>query len=682
MNYVSKPGSAEYTPAARKAVITAYEKNYDTGLVVPENLPLTSVIIPANENVELTEICLDSIHSIKSVSPFEVILVDDCGSENYKQFESVYPHFKVIQNKTKQGTVRSANLGAAEARGEFLLFLKNNTEVMVWWLDELTTALYNHPEAGMIGSQLIDFHTARIYECGCRICKNGDIVLLGQGEYPEHQDHSYFQEVDVCSSASFIIRRKLFEETGGFNAIYSPEGFEDHELGVLLKKKGYKNYAAPHSRAVYFSKDPADSSNNGQYEKNHTLFMSRWQEYLQENAIYDSFEDVRNFKGDKERILYIDAETPMADRGSGGMDAIFFMEYMIKRNYQVIFYGEYTQGYHPKYTGILLRMGVQCIYEPFLKIWDYVAHNGHTLSYIFVSRIYQARSFDWLLKPYCPQAGYIFNTVDLHFVRENLEADLRIDDLGRKRAAYTKQCELTVASFADATIVISSKEKSLLENEYGLSRIYHIPQVRELYPRAAHTHRQGAVFIGSAHKPNIDALLYFYNEILPLLKEDIVVTIVGESLRSAIENSEFHRHLLYCKQFKFAGFVQDLSTVLDSAKITVAPLRYGAGTKGKVASSMAYGVPCVSTVFGTEGTGMVHGEHIMIANTPQEFAAYIDELLSDQELWQRISDGGRKFIKEMYSRESAEKIMDQLIEDVKKRRLEKSSDWASKPMIG
>ena len=72
----------------------------------------------------------------------------------------------------------------------------------------------------------------------------------------------------------------------------------------------------------------------------------------------------------------------------------------------------------------------------------------------------------------------------------------------------------------------------------------------------------------------------------------------------------------------------------------------------------------------------------MIANTPQEFAAYIDELLSDQELWQRISDGGRKFIKEMYSRESAEKIMDQLIEDVKKRRLEKSSDWASKPMIG
>ncbi|MBE6385508.1 MAG: glycosyltransferase [Lentisphaerae bacterium] len=682
MSFANRPGTSEYTPSARKAVISAYEKNYDTGLVVPPALPLTSIVIPVDDGIELTEICLNSIYSVKSLSPFEVILVDDCSSVDYKQLESVYPNLKVIRNETHQGIIKSANKGAAEAGGEFLVFSDNSSEVMAWWLDELTTALYKHPRAGMIGSQLIDLHTERLQECGRRICRNGDIVLLGRGEYPDHHNHSFFQEVDSCSAASFIIRRKLFDEMGGFNEMYASPGFEANELGLLLQKEGYKNYVSPHSRVLHLGKNPSDNSTDEQYEKNRTLFMTRWQQYLQENAVYENSEDLRNFKGDKERILYIDAEFPMADRGSGGMDAIFFMEYMIKRNYQVIFYGEHTPGYHPKYTGILLRMGVQCIYEPFLKIWDYVAHNGHTLSYIFVSRIYQARSFDWLLKPYCSQAGYIFNTVDLHFVRETLEADLRIDDLGRKRAAYTKQCELTVASFADATIVISSKEKALLEDEYALSRIYHIPQVRELFPRAAHTCRQGAVFIGSAHTPNLDGLCYFHNEILPLLPEDFVLTVVGESLRSTIEHNDMYKHLLCCKQFKFVGFVQDLGTVLDCARITVAPLRYGAGTKGKVASSMAYGVPCVSTVFGTEGTGMVHGDNVMIANTPQEFAAYICELLSEPELWQRISDGGRKFIKETYARESAEKMMDQLIEDVRKRRLEKTSDWASKPIIG
>ncbi|MBQ4328146.1 MAG: glycosyltransferase [Lentisphaeria bacterium] len=677
--FEKKTGCQEWKQ--RKSVRDAYEKNYDTGLIVPKNLPLTSIIIPAYNNIELTRRCLDSVYAIESISPFEVIVVDDGSSENYGNLKWEYPNLRVIRNNENSGFLRSANRGAAEAGGEYILFLNNDTEVLKWYLDELTTALYTHPDAGMIGSHLIHLNSARLQESGQLICKNGTTLPLGGGGYPDDPQFSYFREVDFCSAASIIMRKKVFEEMGGFDEIYIPAYYEDIDLALRLKKAGYKNYVAPHSRVIHMHFASYGGTPAVYNERNRKIFMERWQNYLQANALYDSVEDTCNFKGEKERVLYIDAELPMADRGSGGMDAIFFMEYMIKRGYHVTFYGEYTPGYHPKYTGILLRMGVQCIYDPFLKIWDYIAHNGHTFSYLFISRIYEARCFDWILKPYCANAGYIFNTVDVHFVREFLEADLRVDDIGRQRAKYTKQCELAVAAAADATIVISSEEKKMLENEYNLSRIYHVPQARKLFGLAKDTKRRGTVFIGSAHPPNMDGLKYFHDEVLPLLPEDFELTIIGEALQKSIETMEQYQYLTACKQFHFAGFVQELATKLDYAKITIAPLRYGAGTKGKVASSMAHGVPCVSSSFGTEGTGMVHGENIMIADTPQEFAAHIIELMNNQELWQRISDGGIKFIQDNYSYEAVEKMMDDLFADVKKRRLEKTSNWASTPTI-
>jgi glycosyltransferase involved in cell wall biosynthesis len=326
-------------------------------------------------------------------------------------------------------------------------------------------------------------------------------------------------------------------------------------------------------------------------------------------------------------------------------------------------------------------MGVECIYEPQLKIWEYLASYGKTFNYLFVSRIYQARCFDRLLKQYCPQAAYIFNTVDVHFVREKLEAELHNDDTMRQLAEATRKYELAVAESADATIVISKDEKVLLEKEYSLTNIYHIPQARELFGLAPNKKRRGAVFIGSAHPPNMDGLRYFHDEILPLLPSDFKLTIIGEALKFMIGKDDKYKDLLKCPQFHFAGFVRDLADELDYAKITIAPLRYGAGTKGKVASSMSYGVPCVSSNFGTEGTGMEHGENIMIARDAASFAQYIRQLMEDEELWKKISDGGIKFIRDNYAPETVEKMMDKLLDDVKARHLQQHSNWFNSPVL-
>lgn len=654
----------------------------DTGLIMPAEIPLTSIVIPVYNNLSWTKRCISSIYDIKSSSPFEIIVVDDCSTENYTLLKKDFPQVRLLRNRENLGFLRTVNYGVSEAQGEYVLILNNDTEVLPGWLDELTAAMDKHPEAGMIGSQLIHLNTGTLQESGNLICKNGDMMPLGRGADPDHPQFTYFREVDFCSAASIILRKKVFDEMAGFDKLYIPAYFEDPDLGLRMQKAGYKNYVCPLSRVIHQEMASYGDALAEKCEKNRKAFMERWSPYLQEHALYsDRNEPAQCMKFDRDRVLFIDAETPMADRGSGGMDSIFFMEYLLKRKCHVVFHGEYTPGYDPKYTAILLRMGVECIYQPYHKIWEYLGSTGWSFTYLFICRIYQARCFDRLLKQYCPQASYIFDTVDVHFVREKLEAELKNDDTLRKNAADTKRYELAAAAAADAAIVISSDEKKLLENEYHLTNVYHIPQARELFGLAPNPNRRGAVFIGSAHPPNLDGLRYFHDEILPLLPRDFKLTIIGESLKMMIGKTPEYKDLLKCPQFNFAGFVQDLGTELNHAKITIAPLRYGAGTKGKVASSMAYGVPCVSSSFGTEGTGMVHGENIMIAKSPQEFAEFIKQLFNDQELWQKISDGSIKFIKENYAPETVEKMMDELFDKVKERRSRGVSTWAATPVM-
>ena len=663
----------------RKGNLPAPGLEPGAGLEVPVDLPVTSIIIPVYNNFAYILPCLHSIFGIGSRAPFEVIVVDDCSDEDYSALKREYPRVRLIRNERNSGFLLTVNRGVREASGEYVLILNNDTEVLPGWLDELATALYHHPEAGMIGSQLIHMRTGTLQESGNLICKNGEMLPLGRGAEPDNPEYSFFREVDFVSAASIILRKRVFEEMGGFDPGYAPAYFEDPDLGLRLQKAGYRNYVMPLSRVMHMEMASYGDALSSRCERNRRFFFDRWKDHLAEHALYDSPQDfAAGRKFPRERLLYIDAEVPMADRGSGGMDAVFFMDYFIKRGFDVVFHGEYTPGIVPKYTEILLRMGVECVYLPHRRIWEYLESCGRTFSWLFISRIYQAQCFDRLLKKHCPQAHYIFDTVDLHFVREQLEADLRGESCLRKQAARTKAFELAVARSADATIVISTDEKKLLEEGYGLSNVWHIPQARAVAGRKEGVKRKGAVFIGSAHPPNMDGLRYFHDEILPLLPRDFKLTIIGEALRDVMSRLPEYRDLLRCPQFCFAGFVPDLGDVLDTARLTVAPLRYGAGTKGKVASSMSYGVPCVSSGFGVEGTGMIHGKNILLADTPGEFAEAIRALCTDDALWKKISDGGLAFLKEEYDPARVEARMDALFDHV---RSAGAGAWAASPVI-
>lgn len=97
------------------------------------------------------------------------------------------------------------------------------------------------------------------------------------------------------------------------------------------------------------------------------------------------------------------------------------------------------------------------------------------------------------------------------------------------------------------------------------------------------------------------------------------------------------------------GHVPDLGRQFEKLRITVAPLRYGAGAKGKVASSLSYGVPCVVTPVAAEGMGLVHGETVMVASDPRQFASYVLHLYDDEDMWNRMSDRATDHMRSRHS---------------------------------
>ena len=116
-----------------------------------------------------------------------------------------------------------------------------------------------------------------------------------------------------------------------------------------------------------------------------------------------------------------------------------------------------------------------------------------------------------------------------------------------------------------------------------------------------------------------------------------------------------------------------LDPFFDSVKLSVAPLRFGAGVKGKINQSMALGVPVVATSLAADGMGFTDHEDILLADEPEDFARALIELYESEELWNRLSENGIEKTRELYSTDTARKKLELLFSDEHLGRLERSA---------
>lgn len=346
-------------------------------------------------------------------------------------------------------------------------------------------------------------------------------------------------------------------------------------------------------------------------------------------------------------ILLVERTVPRPNQDAGSVMIANFIRVLRQKGYAVTFI-PFDLAYDPEYTPQLQTLGVECLHCPDIgSIEDHLADAGERYDFILSCRPDQTEVLLPLFKSYSPQACLLYETHDLHFVREQRQAEMEQNPELLQHAKWRKKQEMQIAESVDCTLVVSEEERQILLQESAELTVEVIPVIDEIYGcQRGYAQRQDLIFIGGyQHRPNVDAVLYFVEHVLPLIVDgipEIRFLVVGshppeEILALASDNVIVH------------GFVPDITELMKNVRVSVNPLRFGAGVKGKMVTSMSYGVPCVGSSIAVEGMGLVHGKHALVANGAEDFAAAVLRVYSDQSLWESISTDALDFVRQNFS---------------------------------
>ncbi|TDR23761.1 glycosyltransferase [Marinicella litoralis] len=651
------------TTTAEIAVHAVTENYLPLTMQTAEN-PVVSVIIPVYNQFKHTYHCLESLARLADKTPFEIIVINDCSTDDTAIQLKKISGITAFTQPENGGFIESCNTGAQMATGTFLLFLNNDTEVLPGWLDQLTKTFETQPDAGLVGSQLI-YPDGRLQEAGGIVFADASGWNYGRFGSPDEPEYQHVREVSYCSGASIMIEKQLFNELGQFDQRYKPAYYEDTDLAFGIRSVGKKVYYQPLSQVIHFegiSSGTDLTSGTKKYQViNQEKFLNKWQSALKKQPLPNTDIELARFQNQPKKVLILDACTPTPDQDSGSLRMLNLIQIFKELDYQVSFIPE-NMAHFDQYTTNLQQLGVECVYAPkYNTPIDYLKAKGHVFDVVILSRYYVAKPLMSSIRSYCAKATLWFDTVDLHYLRELRMAEIAADPQLIKSANKTKSLELAVAKACDLTLVVSPHEKDVLAQEMPELKVDVLSNIHEVFGNKNSFHkRQDIMFIGGyQHTPNVDGLLWFVDEIFPVIcaaLPEIKLHVIGSKAPQKIKDLGQHPSI------DFHGFVEDIDPFMESVRVAVAPLRFGAGVKGKVNMSMSHGQPVVGTKVAVEGMYTTHEKDVMMADDPVQFAQAVIRLYQDEALWSQVSKGGLENVKQWFSFSAAKAQVIKLLE--------------------
>jgi GT2 family glycosyltransferase len=623
-----------------------------------------SIIIPVFNQFQFTHACLASLQTVEERLPFEVIVVDDCSTDETAGLVSRMRGVVYLRNETNSGFIISCNRGAEKARGKYVVFLNNDTIVKPNWLATLRDTFTEEPQAGIVGSKLI-YPDGRLQEAGGIIWRDGSGWNYGKFDDPEKPEYNYLREVDYCSAAALMIPSLLFRKVGGFDSKYAPAYYEDTDLAFKVRRDGYNVLYQPLSEIIHYEGATGGTDVSRGTKKhqdiNRLTFVENWAIELAERPVNGDLTLLKQPPPGRQKILVIDHHLPMSDKDAGSVRMFHILNILRQLGHPVTFIPDNLADI-PPYGAELRKRGIELVHHPYIKkVRDYLISHGSEFDVVILSRCDFARKHIADVRLHVPQSRVIFDTVDLHFLRTDREAQITNDPETLERAREKEQLEYDLIDETDETWVVSSVERKLLRKARPDKSIEIVSTIAAIpgsnIPFAL---RRDWLFIGGfQHTPNIDAVLFFLQKIYPLVKvrlPDAKFYIIGDKAPPEVV-------AFATDNIVVTGLQPDIQPFFESVKLSVAPLRYGAGIKGKINQSMGFGVPVVATSLAVEGMPLINREDILIADEPEDFARALIELYESEELWNRLSENGFRKTKENYSVDAARKRLSYLFSD-------------------
>jgi 2-polyprenyl-3-methyl-5-hydroxy-6-metoxy-1,4-benzoquinol methylase/glycosyltransferase involved in cell wall biosynthesis len=366
-------------------------------------------------------------------------------------------------------------------------------------------------------------------------------------------------------------------------------------------------------------------------------------------------------------VLFLSHWIPAMDRASGALRAFTILQLLREQGCDIVFGADHEKLEHihlfgseaevSRYEMMLEGLGIKVFYGP-QTIMRHLNEKGHTYHFVVLSHPEIAYRYLPGARAYAIHAKVIYDPVDLHWLRLERESRIKDDDALRLKSQDYRRVERFNTGAADMVFAITDDEKTEILKEVPVAKVEVIPNIHacvdHVKPLAG---RKNLLFIGHYfHNPNEDAVWYFVTEIFPLIRQQlpgVVFHMVGSHITEKVQS-------LASRDVIAVGYVPDLSPYLDGCRVFVAPLRYGAGMKGKIGHSMSFGLPVVTTFVGAEGMKLTDGKNVLIADSPAAFARAVVRLYTDDLLWEQISAGSLLHVKIHFSKAVVQKKLTQV----------------------
>ncbi|MBC7552659.1 MAG: glycosyltransferase [Taibaiella sp.] len=651
-----------------KIVTKQYEK--EANIILPyTQLPVVSIIIPIYNQVDFTYNCIRSIHEYCGDTNYEIIIADDNSPEDTSVLQKYFDNLIFIKNSVNLGFLKNCNNAAHHARGKYILFLNNDTQVQENWLSELLFVFDKFPKVGLVGSMLI-YPNGLLQEAGGIIWQDGSASNFGCRDNPNRPEYNYIKESDYISGASIMIAASLWNDIGGFDEQFTPAYNEDSDLCFEIRRRGYKVYFQPFSRVIHFegvSHGTDVKEGIKQYQViNKEKFTEKWSSELackakrNTNVFYE-----RDRSAGKKHILIIDHNVPTIDKDAGSRTISNFIDAFLELDCEVKFM---VPNMHPlyNYVKLLQEKGVEVLHGGkfiyFKHEWEaYFAANMEKFDAILLSRSSVCAPYLKYLRQHKYAGKIIYYGHDLGYLRTEQEMQMT-GNMGLKKVIKkTKTDEDYMYQNADTALVISNEELDYLK-KYIKAPLHYIPpyffDVKQ--SNVSYKERQGILFVGGFHHPpNQDAMKWFLGEIYAQLhNKGIALTIAGSEMPDFI--------FQYKQQFKLLEVLPDVSTAtLESlyarTRIAIVPLKVGAGVKGKVIEAMAKGVPVAGTDRAFEGLKKDDEFIYRGFNTTNELIENILEIYQDEQKWKLFSDFGQRYVENYFNKQKMVEVFKKII---------------------
>ena len=625
--------------------------------------PRVSIIIPIHGKLAYTLACLRSLVEHGALAPFEVIVVDDASLDDSTAVLAQVAGLRLLRNACNLGFIGSCNVGAAAAYGEFLLFLNNDTQVTPGWLDALLRCFAERPDCGMAGSRLV-YPDGRLQEAGGLVFADGSCWNIGRFESRDAPAFRYRRETDYVSGASLLIHREVFQRIGGFDARYTPAYYEDTDLAFAVRKLGLRVYYEPASTVIH-CEGITSGTDLGSGIKRHQVinqakFIDKWTPELSlQPPVGTSLERaVRRYS--RGRVLVVDAMTPEPSRDSGSLRLCAILRLLNEQGWNTAFLPDDGRASASEIAA-LGALGCEVLCKPWVAdLPRWLREHGGELHAVILCRHTVAGQYIDLVRHHAPQAKLVFDTVDLHFLREQRAAALVGNATLGRQAEASRRSELALIEQCDATFVVSPHEQALLAQLLPQAPVELLSNIHEVHGcRHPYAERKDLLFIGGyGHPPNSDAIRWIASEILPRLRESL------PSIRMHVlgDLPDVVRYELATDGLELHGRVAELAPWLDSCIASLAPLRFGAGVKGKINMAMSHGVPVIATPIAVEGMQLTDGVDVLVADDAAAFVDAVQRLQRDEALWRQLSQHGLDNVRQHFSATAAAAVLHRVLD--------------------